>query len=170
MSSGARIALDFDALDFNRGGGVVTVVTQDARTGVVLMVAHADKEALERSIATGVMHYRSRTRGLWRKGDTSGNTQAVVSLDPDCDGDSVLARVVPAGPACHTGAVASSRCAPRPAAAMRRAPIRATPGACSTTATCASRRSARKRPSWSPRAPTAIRGAPPKRAWTCSTT
>ena len=50
------------------------------------------------------MHYRSRTRGLWHKGATSGNVQRVVSLAPDCDGDAVLARVQPAGPACHTGA------------------------------------------------------------------
>jgi phosphoribosyl-ATP pyrophosphohydrolase/phosphoribosyl-AMP cyclohydrolase len=49
------------------------------------------------------MHYRSRTRGLWHKGATSGNTQAVVSIAPDCDGDAVLARVIPAGPACHLG-------------------------------------------------------------------
>lgn len=69
------------------------------------MLAHADREALERTIATGEMHYRSRTRGLWHKGATSGNVQRVVSLAPDCDGDAVLARVMPAGPACHTGAV-----------------------------------------------------------------
>jgi phosphoribosyl-ATP pyrophosphohydrolase/phosphoribosyl-AMP cyclohydrolase len=69
------------------------------------MVAAADREALEQTIATGEMHYRSRTRGLWRKGATSGNVQRVVSLSADCDGDAVLARVTPAGPACHTGAV-----------------------------------------------------------------
>ena len=97
--------LDLSRLDFAKGSGVVTVVTQDAESGVVLMLAHADREALERTIATGEMHYRSRTRGLWRKGETSGNVQRVVSLDPDCDGDAVLARVIPAGPACHTGAV-----------------------------------------------------------------
>lgn len=97
--------LDLDSLDFSKGGGLVTVVAQDAGSGVVLMVAHADREALERTLATGEMHYRSRTRGLWHKGATSGNTQRVVSLSPDCDGDAVLARIVPAGPACHTGAV-----------------------------------------------------------------
>lgn len=94
--------LDLKQLDFEKRGGVVAVVTQDARTGVVLMVAHADREALQRTIATRQMHYRSRRRGLWHKGATSGNTQAVVSLSPDCDGDVVLARVIPAGPACHT--------------------------------------------------------------------
>src|SRR5687768_107498 len=93
------------ALDFAKAGGLVTVVTQDDRTGAVLMVAHADQEALERTMATGEMHYRSRTRGLWHKGATSGNVQRVVSLAADCDGDAVLARVRPAGPACHTGAV-----------------------------------------------------------------
>lgn len=97
--------LDLNALDFEKGGGLVTVVTQDAATGQVLMVAFASREALERTLATGEMHYQSRTRGLWHKGATSGNTQRVVSLTADCDGDAVLARVVPAGPACHTGAV-----------------------------------------------------------------
>jgi phosphoribosyl-ATP pyrophosphohydrolase/phosphoribosyl-AMP cyclohydrolase len=96
--------LDLQTLDFTKGSGLVTIITQDARTGVVLMVAHADREALERTIESGEMHYRSRTRGLWHKGATSGNVQRVVTLAPDCDGDAVLARVLPAGPACHTGA------------------------------------------------------------------
>ena len=94
---------DLDRLDFVKGGGTVTVVTQDAGTGDVLMVAYADREALERTIATGEMHYLSRSRGLWRKGETSGNLQRVVALSHDCDGDAVLAIVTPAGPACHTG-------------------------------------------------------------------
>lgn len=94
---------DADSLDFAKGNGLVTVVTQDARTGAVLMVAHADREALDATLATNEMHYRSRTRGLWHKGATSGNVQRVVSLSADCDGDAILARAVPAGPACHTG-------------------------------------------------------------------
>lgn len=96
--------LDLNQLDFTKGGGLVTVVAQDSQTGVLLMVAYADRDALERTIATGEMHYRSRTRGLWHKGATSGNVQRVVSLSADCDGDAVLARVISAGPACHTGA------------------------------------------------------------------
>ena len=95
--------LDLDALNFEKGNGTVTVVAQDAASGAVLMVAAADRDALEHTLATGEMHYRSRTRGLWHKGGTSGNVQRVVSLSPDCDGDAVLARVVPAGPTCHTG-------------------------------------------------------------------
>ena len=97
--------IDLSSLDFAKGGGLVTVVTQDARTGAVLMIAHADREALERTVATGEMHYRSRARGLWHKGGTSGNVQHVVDLAVDCDRDAVLARVRPAGPACHTGAM-----------------------------------------------------------------
>ena len=96
--------LDLDTLNFDKGNGTVMVVAQDAVTGAVLMVAGADREALQRTLATGEMHYRSRTRGLWHKGATSGNVQRVISLDSDCDGDAVLARVAPAGPACHTGA------------------------------------------------------------------
>ncbi len=88
---------------------LVPVVTQDARTGVVLMLAWADREALDLTLATGEMHYRSRTRGPWHKGATSGNTQALVSLAWDCDADTVLARVVPAGPACHDGTTSCFR-------------------------------------------------------------
>lgn len=95
--------LDLEAVDFAKGDGFVTVVTQDAATGEVLMVAHADRAALERTLASGEMHYRSRTRGAWHKGATSGNVQRVVSLALDCDADAVLARVTPLGPACHTG-------------------------------------------------------------------
>ena len=96
-------AADLDRLNFTKGGGLVTVVAQDALSGAVLMVAHADRDALSRTIESGEMHYTSRTRGSWHKGATSGNTQAVVSLTADCDGDAVLARVRPAGPACHEG-------------------------------------------------------------------
>jgi phosphoribosyl-ATP pyrophosphohydrolase/phosphoribosyl-AMP cyclohydrolase len=102
-------AFDLDALDFAKGNGLVTVVTQDALTGAVLMVAHADREALEYTLRTGEMHYHSRRRGLWHKGATSGNVQTVVSLTADCDGDAVLARVRPAGPACHDGTTSCFR-------------------------------------------------------------
>jgi phosphoribosyl-AMP cyclohydrolase / phosphoribosyl-ATP pyrophosphohydrolase len=97
--------LNLDAVRFDRDTKTVVVVAQDAVNGTVLMVAHADREALEHTIETGEMHYRSRTRGLWRKGATSGNVQKVVSLTLDCDSDAVVARVRSAGPACHTGAV-----------------------------------------------------------------
>jgi phosphoribosyl-ATP pyrophosphohydrolase/phosphoribosyl-AMP cyclohydrolase len=97
------MSLDIDSLDFSKSNGLVTVVTQDATTGIVLMVAHADRLAVERTMETGEIHYTSRSRGLWHKGATSGNTQLMVSLTADCDSDSILARVIPRGPACHTG-------------------------------------------------------------------
>jgi phosphoribosyl-ATP pyrophosphohydrolase/phosphoribosyl-AMP cyclohydrolase len=98
-------AMNLDDVRFDEKTGTVVVVAQDVASGRVLMVANADKEALARTIETGEMHYRSRQRGLWRKGATSGNVQKVVSLALDCDGDAVLASVIPAGPACHTGQV-----------------------------------------------------------------
>lgn len=98
-------AADLDALDFHKRDGLVTVIAQHARTGSVLMCAHATREALARALETGQMHYWSRSRAaLWKKGETSGNTQRLVALFGDCDGDAVLAMVDPAGPSCHTGA------------------------------------------------------------------
>lgn len=99
-----RAASDLDGLDFAKHTGLVPVVAQDATDGRVLMVAFATREALQRSLDTGEMHFWSRSRGaLWRKGETSGNALRLVSLHADCDGDAVLARVKPTGPACHTG-------------------------------------------------------------------
>jgi phosphoribosyl-ATP pyrophosphohydrolase/phosphoribosyl-AMP cyclohydrolase len=92
-----------DTLNFEKGNGLLSVVAQDAISGAVLMVAHMDREAFDKTVETGEMHYHSRSRGLWHKGATSGNTQRVISLTPDCDGDAILARVISAGPACHTG-------------------------------------------------------------------
>lgn len=102
------VPIPFD-LDKLPEGTLVPVVTQDAVTGVVLMVAWADREALERTRTTGEMHYRSRKRGLWHKGATSGNTQRTVSLAWDCDADTVLARVIADGPACHEGTTSCFR-------------------------------------------------------------
>ena len=99
----APIEIDLDAVDFDKGGGTVSVVVQDATTGAVLMTAFADREALSRTVETGEMHFRSRTRGLWKKGETSGNVLDVVSLSLDCDRDAVLAEVKPRGPVCHNG-------------------------------------------------------------------
>ncbi len=96
--------IDLDLLNFTKGAGLVSVIAQDATTGDVLMVAFADRTAVEATLRTGEMHYHSRSRGLWHKGATSGNVQRVVSLTTDCDHDAILARVIPAGPACHTGA------------------------------------------------------------------
>jgi phosphoribosyl-AMP cyclohydrolase / phosphoribosyl-ATP pyrophosphohydrolase len=85
--------------------GLVVAVVQDADDGRVLMVAWQDAEAVAATLRTGEAHFHSRSRGrLWRKGETSGHTLSVVDLRLDCDGDAVLIRARPAGPACHTGA------------------------------------------------------------------
>ena len=88
--------------DFSKG--LVPTVVQNAETGKVLMVAYMDEEAWERTRATGRAWFHSRERGLWEKGATSGNVMEVVETVLDCDLDTVLLRVRPAGPACHTGA------------------------------------------------------------------
>jgi phosphoribosyl-ATP pyrophosphohydrolase/phosphoribosyl-AMP cyclohydrolase len=81
-------------------------IVQDAESGRVLMLAWMDGEALRLTRETGEAHFWSRSRQrLWRKGETSGNTLAVEELRDDCDGDALLLRVRPAGPACHTGSV-----------------------------------------------------------------
>jgi phosphoribosyl-ATP pyrophosphohydrolase/phosphoribosyl-AMP cyclohydrolase len=81
-------------------------VVQDAGTGRVLMLAWMDDEALQRTHETGEAHFYSRSRrSLWHKGETSGNTLAVEEIRDDCDGDAILLRVRPSGPACHTGSV-----------------------------------------------------------------
>lgn len=95
--------IDLDRLDFAKGNGLVSVIAQDVRSGAVLMLAYADREAMERTLASGELHLFSRSRGPWHKGATSGNVLRVRELIADCDGDAVLARVDPAGPACHTG-------------------------------------------------------------------
>jgi phosphoribosyl-AMP cyclohydrolase / phosphoribosyl-ATP pyrophosphohydrolase len=81
-------------------------VVQDAGSGRVLMLAWMDDEALRLTRETGEAHFFSRSRDrIWRKGETSGNTLAVEELREDCDGDALLVRVRPTGPACHTGSV-----------------------------------------------------------------
>lgn len=85
--------------------GLIPGIVQDAATGRVLMVAYLNRESLALTRETGEVHFWSRSRQeIWRKGATSGNTMAVRSITGDCDGDALLLRVVPAGPACHTGA------------------------------------------------------------------
>jgi phosphoribosyl-ATP pyrophosphohydrolase/phosphoribosyl-AMP cyclohydrolase len=84
--------------------GLVPCVVQDWASGEVLTLAYMNAEALRRTRESGELHLWSRSRGeQWHKGETSGNTQAVRALRIDCDGDTVLALVEPAGPACHTG-------------------------------------------------------------------
>lgn len=84
--------------------GLLPVVVQDVASGAVLMLAFADREAVEKTLATGQAHFWSRSRrALWRKGETSGNVLEVVEVRADCDGDALLVRARPAGPTCHRG-------------------------------------------------------------------
>jgi len=93
-----------EAVNFEKGKGLIPVVVQDERTKEVLMVAYANREALEKTLQTGYAHYYSRSRKeLWKKGETSGNLQRVKKVLVDCDGDALLYIVEQKGVACHTG-------------------------------------------------------------------
>jgi phosphoribosyl-ATP pyrophosphohydrolase/phosphoribosyl-AMP cyclohydrolase len=84
--------------------GLVPAIIQDGATGAVLMLAYMNAESLARTLETGETWFWSRSRNaIWHKGETSGHTQRVISISIDCDGDTLLVRVEPHGPACHTG-------------------------------------------------------------------
>ena len=84
--------------------GLVPAIVQDAQSGAVLMLAYMNEEALRLTQETGEAHFWSRSRQeLWHKGATSGNIQKIVEISVDCDADTLLVLVNPAGPACHTG-------------------------------------------------------------------
>jgi phosphoribosyl-AMP cyclohydrolase len=93
------------SLDFDKMGGLLPAIVQDAATGDVLMLAFMNREAWERTLATGEAHYYSRTRAtIWHKGGTSGHVQRVKEIFLDCDRDTVLLKVEQVGgAACHTG-------------------------------------------------------------------
>ncbi len=93
-----------ETLDWDKGGGLLPVVVQHALSGDILMLAYANRAALQRTLQEGQAVFFSRSRNsLWLKGETSGNTLVMQSVTADCDGDSLLYRVIPAGPACHLG-------------------------------------------------------------------
>jgi len=92
-------------IDWEKMGGLVPTIAQNCMTGEVLMLAYMNRESLERTMETGLATYWSRERKeLWTKGETSGNYQRVTDIMTDCDGDAILLKVQPSGPACHTGA------------------------------------------------------------------
>jgi phosphoribosyl-ATP pyrophosphohydrolase/phosphoribosyl-AMP cyclohydrolase len=97
--------MKFSALKFNEAG-LMPVIVQDATSGQVLMLAWTNQESLRRTMESGETWFWSRSRGeLWHKGSTSGNIQTVRDIYYDCDGDTLLIRVDPTGPACHTGQI-----------------------------------------------------------------
>ena len=92
-------------LDFNKMGGLIPAIVQDARTKNVLMLGFMNAEAYEKTVESGFVTFYSRTRNrLWMKGEESGKTLKVVSIADDCDHDTLLIKAIPAGPVCHTGA------------------------------------------------------------------
>jgi phosphoribosyl-AMP cyclohydrolase len=94
-----------EKLDFKKGNGLIPVVVQDANTKETLMLAYANREAVEKTLTTGKGTYWSRSRNeLWVKGETSGHTQKIVSVSADCDYDALLYVVEQKGAVCHTGA------------------------------------------------------------------
>ena len=91
------------AVAFN-ADGLVPAIAQDAKSGAVLMLAWMNRDALDKTLATGAVTYWSRSRkSLWTKGETSSHTQKLVEAYVDCDGDALLLKVDQTGPACHTG-------------------------------------------------------------------
>ncbi|HEX8901421.1 bifunctional phosphoribosyl-AMP cyclohydrolase/phosphoribosyl-ATP diphosphatase HisIE [Vitreimonas sp.] len=95
---------DPSKVDFNKGGGLVPAIVQDAATLQVLMLAYMDRAALDETLESGEATFFSRSRGgRWRKGETSGHRIKVQSISLDCDGDTLLLRTEPHGPACHLG-------------------------------------------------------------------
>ncbi len=94
--------LDIDALDFGKGDGLLPGIVQDARTEAVLMLGYLNRDALQATLdRKRVVFYSRSKQRLWEKGETSGNTLNLVSVTADCDNDTLLIRVNPAGPACH---------------------------------------------------------------------
>jgi phosphoribosyl-AMP cyclohydrolase len=99
LEQGTKFAPKFDQ------NGLLTAVAVSVESGDVLMVAFMDREALDRTLETGLAHFHSRSRGrLWMKGETSGHLLRVEEIGVDCDQDCLVLRVAAAGPACHTGA------------------------------------------------------------------
>ena len=93
-----------DEIDFEKSGGLVPVIVQDANSKEVLTLAYSNKESLELAKKTGKSWFYSRSRDkLWMKGEESGNTQEIKEILVDCDSDAIIYLVEPSGPACHTG-------------------------------------------------------------------
>ena len=96
--------MDIDSINFTKGDGLVPAIIQDADTGVILMLGYMDQEAIEKTVSTRKVTFYSRTKGrIWTKGETSGHYLNLVDIKIDCDQDTLLIKVNPDGPACHTG-------------------------------------------------------------------
>ena len=111
-------SLDIDTLDWEKQGGLLPAIVQDAGTLRVLMLGYMSRESLALTLESGRVAFFSRSRqALWTKGESSGNTLELVSIETDCDRDSLLVLARPHGPTCHTGAVSCFPQAPHDAVA-----------------------------------------------------
>lgn len=100
----AQTRIDINAIDWEKNSGLVPVIVQHAHDGRVLMLGYTDRAALECTLATGEVHFHSRSRQrLWHKGETSGHVLKLVSIASDCDNDALLCLAIPQGPTCHRG-------------------------------------------------------------------
>ncbi len=98
--------MDIGKIDFEKGGGLVPAIVQDADTLKVLMLGYMNAESVEKTRASGLVTFYSRSRQtLWTKGETSGNTLSLVEMTVDCDQDTILVKARPTGPTCHEGTV-----------------------------------------------------------------
>ena len=96
--------IEISTMDWNKGGGILPAIIQDAKTEQVLMLGYMNAESLTKTYETGLVTFYSRSRKtLWTKGETSGNTLRLVSIESDCDQDTLLVRATPTGPTCHEG-------------------------------------------------------------------
>src|SRR5688572_25541499 len=97
--------VEIEKLDFNKAGGLIPTIVQDAKTGIVLMLGFMNEEALRKTVTTKEVTFFSRSKNrLWTKGESSGNKLDLVSIIADCDNDTLLVKANPFGPTCHTGA------------------------------------------------------------------
>lgn len=104
LQSKETTPMEVGAIDFAKMGGLVPAIIQDEETRVVLMLGFMNESALKKTLETGKATFYSRTKDrLWTKGETSGNFLNVVSIKADCDNDTLLVKVHPVGPVCHTG-------------------------------------------------------------------
>ncbi|HLZ16375.1 MAG TPA: phosphoribosyl-AMP cyclohydrolase, partial [Cyclobacteriaceae bacterium] len=97
--------MDISRLDFKKSNGLIPCIVQDSATRQILMLGYMNEPALQKTIQEKKLTFFSRSKQrLWTKGETSGNYLKLISIDPDCDNDTLLIQAEPAGPVCHTGA------------------------------------------------------------------
>ena len=100
----SEITIDAEKIDWDKAGGLVPAIIQDAETQCVLMLGYMNRAALAATLTSGLVTFYSRSKKrLWQKGESSGHTLHLVGIAADCDGDALLVRVRPHGPACHRG-------------------------------------------------------------------